>query len=368
MFAQTNRGHLSRSLPRLDPDAVAVFSHALAEGGITCHPRPAALPALALDADRVARACTTLLELRLLREDPAAEGELIPVSPQIAAAQAVGPHEAELARAAAHARSVRDELHSLMPRYTAALRARTHRDAVEPLPDLAAVSAMLSEESARCREEAFTVQPGGGRPEHRLRDAVERDLAMLARGIRLRTLYQHTARSSLSTQGYVETLTAAGAEYRTVSELPDRAVVFDRSVAFLPRRSGDCSGESAVLVRDPDVVAYLCRVFDQHWSGATPFHGPSEAAYKEVGQSLRRTLASLLAEGTKDEVIARRLGVSLRTCRRHIADLLEELGAESRFQGGTLAERAGLTSQGPVDRGPGAGERPAEPGPHGEAP
>ncbi|MCZ0982437.1 hypothetical protein O1L60_35735 [Streptomyces diastatochromogenes] len=51
----------------------------------------------------------------------------------------------------------------------------------------------------------------------------------------------------------------------------------------------------------------------------------------------------LLAEGAKDEVIARRMGMSLRTCRRHIADLLEELGAESRFQGGVLAERAGLT-------------------------
>ncbi|KOG32387.1 hypothetical protein ADK34_09305 [Streptomyces viridochromogenes] len=49
----------------------------------------------------------------------------------------------------------------------------------------------------------------------------------------------------------------------------------------------------------------------------------------------------LLAQGAKDEVIARRLGMSLRTCRRHIAELLEELGAESRFQGGALAERAG---------------------------
>jgi len=159
----------------------------------------------------------------------------------------------------------------------------------------------------------------------------------------MRTLYQHSARSSLSTQGYVERLTEAGAEYRTAAELPDRAVVFDRSVAFLPRRADGGAGEGAVLVRDPDVVAYLCRVFEQHWSGAVPFRGTSEAAYKEVGPSLRRALVGLLAEGAKDEVIARRMGMSLRTCRRHIADLLEELGAESRFQGGALAERAGLT-------------------------
>ncbi len=55
----------------------------------------------------------------------------------------------------------------------------------------------------------------------------------------------------------------------------------------------------------------------------------------------------MLAEGAKDEVIARRLGVSLRTCRRHIAEILETLQADSRFQAGVLAERAGLTTAGP---------------------
>ncbi|MFI1655800.1 helix-turn-helix domain-containing protein [Streptomyces sp. NPDC020472] len=84
-------------------------------------------------------------------------------------------------------------------------------------------------------------------------------------------------------------------------------------------------------------------MFEQHWSGAVPFRGAGEAAYGEAGPGLRRALVGLLAEGAKDEVIARRMGISLRTCRRHIAAPLEELGAESRFQGGALAERAGLT-------------------------
>ncbi|CAM5267688.1 hypothetical protein GCM10010230_54010 [Streptomyces narbonensis] len=59
---------------------------------------------------------------------------------------------------------------------------------------------------------------------------------MLGRGMRMRTLYQHSARAGLSTQGYVERLTETGAEYRTAAELPDRAVVFDRSVAPPPGR------------------------------------------------------------------------------------------------------------------------------------
>ncbi|WP_017240937.1 regulatory protein [Streptomyces sp. SS] len=277
------------------------------------------------------------------RPAPGRPGELIPVSPDAAAAEVVGPLEADLARAAARAQSVRDELHSLMPRYRAARREQGRREGFDVLPDTASASAMPTEESARCREEVFSIQPGGGRAPHRLGDAAERDVAMLRRGVRMRTLYQHSARAGLSTQGYVERLTEAGAEYRTAAELPDRAVVFDRSVAFLPRRADGGTGEGAVLVRDPDVVAYLCRVFEQHWSGAAPFRGAGEAAYKEVGPSLRRTLVGLLAQGAKDEVIARRMGMSLRTCRRHVAELLEERGAESRFQGGALAERAGLT-------------------------
>ncbi|MET9701217.1 hypothetical protein ABZY31_30475 [Streptomyces sp. NPDC006529] len=344
-------------LPRLDAAAVAVFEHVLARGSLR-RDRPGPPPDVGLSAEEVERACRTLLLLRLLREVPGRPGELMAVSPDAAAAEAVGPLEARLARTSAHAQAVRDDLHSLMPRYRAAREEQGRREGIDSLPDLAAVSALLAEESARCREEVFTIQPGGGRPAHRLGDAIERDLAMRGRGVQMRTLYQHSARSNLATQGYVETLTAAGAEYRTAAELPDRAVVFDRRVAFLPRRADGGTGEGAVLVRDPDVVAYLCRVFEQHWSAADPFLGSSGAAYKEVGDSLRRALVRLLAEGAKDEVIARRMGMSLRTCRRHIAELLEELGAESRFQGGALAERAGLAAPdapGPDAAGPDGG-------------
>ncbi|MEU6975232.1 MULTISPECIES: hypothetical protein [unclassified Streptomyces] len=344
-------------MPRLDARAVAVFEYVLARGSLTRWP-PDVVPALGLSHEEVEAASRTLLRLRLLRPAPGRPEELIPVSPDAAAAEVVGPLEAELAQAAAHAQAVRDELHALMPQYRAARSEQARRQGVDLLPDMASASAMLTEESARCRDEVFSIQPGGGRAPGRLGDAIDRDLAMLGRGVRMRTLYQHSARSSLSTQAYVERLTEAGAAYRTAAELPDRAVVFDRAVAFLPRRADGGTGEGAVLVRDPDVVAYLCRVFEQHWSGAIPFRGTSEAAYKEVGPSLRRALVGLLAQGAKDEVIARRMGMSLRTCRRHIAELLEELGAESRFQGGALAERAGLT--GPTTEAKAAEAKAAE--------
>jgi DNA-binding NarL/FixJ family response regulator len=49
-----------------------------------------------------------------------------------------------------------------------------------------------------------------------------------------------------------------------------------------------------------------------------------------------------LGEGLTDEAASRRLGVSLRTYRRRVADLLLALEADSRFQAGLRAGELGL--------------------------
>jgi DNA-binding NarL/FixJ family response regulator len=55
-----------------------------------------------------------------------------------------------------------------------------------------------------------------------------------------------------------------------------------------------------------------------------------------------RQVARVLAGGVTDAVAARQLGLSLRTARRRIADLMQELDAQSRFQAGVAAARRGL--------------------------
>lgn len=70
-----------------------------------------------------------------------------------------------------------------------------------------------------------------------------------------------------------------------------------------------------------------------------------------------RMLLDALARGGKDEVVARRLGVSPRTLRRRMTDLMRRLGATSRFQAGVFAAQSGIIAQ-PADRGqhtPGGG-------------
>jgi DNA-binding NarL/FixJ family response regulator len=61
-----------------------------------------------------------------------------------------------------------------------------------------------------------------------------------------------------------------------------------------------------------------------------------------VGRNERLEILEGLMLGSKDEAMARQLGVSLRTVRRRVADLMTELGATTRFQAGMEAVRRGL--------------------------
>lgn len=72
----------------------------------------------------------------------------------------------------------------------------------------------------------------------------------------------------------------------------------------------------------------------------------------------------MLAAGAKDETIARELGVSLRTCRRHIAEMMRMTGAGSRFQAGVLATQLGLLTTPDRDGTPVRSTMRSEPVPH----
>lgn len=211
--------------------------------------------------------------------------------------------------------------------------------AVETIPSMEEVRAALNRASAECQKEMLSSQPGGTRVPEAMQEALSRDIAMLDRGVRIRTLYHHTARFNGPSQAYVAAVGARGAEYRTAHELFGRIIVFDREVAFIPDHRGTWG---AVVIREPSIVAYLCEVFEQTWTHATPFADAGQDGLEQVAKDLDQTILRLLGSGLKDESIARRLGISLRTTRRHIADILETLGAESRFQAGVLAANAGL--------------------------
>ncbi|MFJ9442442.1 response regulator transcription factor [Kitasatospora sp. NPDC101235] len=211
------------------------------------------------------------------------------------------------------------------------------RPEVPPAPG--AVRAAVGARLLRARREVFLCCPGGDPTAAALADLVLAELPRTDPALRVRIVHQHPARFHLPTQRQARAAERAGAEVRTTGESCGPLLVVDRESAFLPERGRP---DGLVLVDQPSVVAHLADSFETLWHRGEAFRsGP--AAARAVSDELRATILRLLADGLKDEVIARRLGLSLRNCRRHIAGVYSSLGADSRFQAGVLAERNGLT-------------------------
>jgi DNA-binding NarL/FixJ family response regulator len=97
-------------------------------------------------------------------------------------------------------------------------------------------------------------------------------------------------------------------------------------------------------VRERNVIAWVVATFEQLWAEASPLEEVINKQHDETElDQTRAAILRLMAEGEKDEAISRRLSISVRTCRRHIADYMVQVGASSRFQAGVIAARAGHT-------------------------
>ncbi|MBA2945170.1 helix-turn-helix transcriptional regulator [Streptomyces himalayensis] len=316
------------------------------------HPHPitelceagARLYASALGTGRIARAevepAPCLLEYALLHPDPDDPNWLRPVPPTAALAQRLHPIEREIQDRRRLSVELTDAFEPFLA-ISAQKRATTH--AITVLEGFNRINAALDAAIAESQTEVLTVQPGGGRSEHVLSEALERSKPLIERGISVRTLYQHTVRYSQSTFAYVEHMAGAKVEIRTLEELIERLIICDRTVAFIPARD---DRQVALELRHPGLVQYLTKVFEQLWRRATPLR--DELPYESTPDGItgvQRSIAKLLVEGHVDEAIARRLGMNVRTCRAHIAKLAAALGSGSRAQLGYLIAQSGILEQ-----------------------
>ncbi|WP_122818921.1 LuxR C-terminal-related transcriptional regulator [Nocardioides pantholopis] len=130
---------------------------------------------------------------------------------------------------------------------------------------------------------------------------------------------------------------ALGEEIRVLPQLPTRMLIIGTSVAVLPEPLGYFD-EPRTLTRQRGLVEAMIFWFDMMWNRAAPVPALDS---DDVRSDLRRFLLQQLASGAQDEQIARRLGVSLRTVRRRVADIMEELAVDTRFQAGVEAVRRG---------------------------
>jgi DNA-binding CsgD family transcriptional regulator len=281
-----------------------------------------------------------LLELGLLAPVPGTD-LLAPVPASVASARAVHPHREEIA---ARTRRVEELVAAFEPVHRVYIDAAEDR---QPRMTLLRGAALIGEAIdtgvSQCTSELMTAQPGGSRPADIPERSIARNLEIIDRGVRQRTLYQHAVRMHQSTFQYISRITEAGGEVRTVDEMFDRLIICDRTVAFIPT-SAEYEQE-ALEIREPAVVRFLANVFDHAWSRGLPATLSHNRRPKDVATDLERALARMLIAGCTEEKIARDLGMSRRTVAEHTSKLSRRLGSTSRAQLGYLIATSGLLGE-----------------------
>nr|WP_244217265.1 LuxR C-terminal-related transcriptional regulator [Streptomyces carpinensis] len=292
-----------------------------------------------------------LLELALLHPDPDDMDFLVPTAPQEVMTRLLRGMFEEVSESHRRVGSAvaAFERYAGLGSQVQPLQTAAEGTAIRVLDGLSRIQAAMDEATEACRTEVLTVQPGGIRREHELSEGLHRALALRGRGVRMRDLYTHVARHGQGLLNYLE-LMGDAVEARTLDEVIDRLILFDRTVAFVP---ANADRTMALELRHPALVEYLVTVFERLWRLAIPLTAPLPDTGIEGISHRERSIAALLAEGHQDAVIAERLGISVRTCRAHIARLSETLGAASRTQLGVRIAQAGL------DGPPGTAEAPA---------
>ncbi|MEV7598214.1 LuxR C-terminal-related transcriptional regulator [Kitasatospora sp. NPDC089797] len=316
----------------LDPVCEQVYRELLAEPTLD-----ATLLAerLGLSQDQVGASLDMLADLALLRMSREEPRQRRPVSPERARALLLRRQEEEL-----RARQAALEANRIAVA-TAAEQATRERlripTGTEQLDGLDEIQSRLESLFQSATTEICSIVPALMTPEA-LEASRALDEDLLARGIALRTLCHEGARTNPRSLAYARSMAAVGAQLRTAPALPHRLLLVDRAAALVPL-DPSAPAACAVLVTVPGVVAALAELFDRIWEDATPL---DRAPDRVTGITpAERTLLQILSTGLTDEAAAKRLGVSVRTVKRRMEELMRRLEAGSRFEAGFRAGRQG---------------------------
>ncbi|MQS98911.1 response regulator transcription factor [Streptomyces jumonjinensis] len=317
----------------LGPDEEAIYRAMLVDptGEVSSH-----TDRLGWTEERTRSALDRLAALSLIRPSPDG-GPGCPVDPELGLNSLLISQEAEVLESQRRIGASR----LAVTRMLADLRASGEGGAaeVQKLQGLGMIQSKIEHLANTCTTEVAAFVPGGGQNERHLEAARPLDLAVTGRGVRLRYIFLDSARNSQPTRKYMEWLGERGALVRTVPRLPPRMLIYDRATAIVPVDPG-AADQGVLVLHGTGAVAALLTLFETNWQAARPLGQPAVTADDPLPPQ-ERVVLELLTQGLTDDAIARQLGVSVRTTRRITAELMQRLGARSRFEAGALAASRG---------------------------
>jgi DNA-binding CsgD family transcriptional regulator len=168
---------------------------------------------------------------------------------------------------------------------------------------------------------------------------VERE--MLAAGVAYRAVYDRGGFAVPGRPARIRAMIAAGEQARLSENVPVKLFIADNRLGLIPLEVAG-SADASLLIHASSMLDTLIALFDLVWERAIPIHADGEVSAPGQGPGDDESaLLGLLAAGLTDGAIARHLGTHPRTVQRRVRDLLDRLGAGTRFQAGIQAARRG---------------------------
>ncbi|MEU5870939.1 DNA-binding response regulator [Glycomyces sp. NPDC047369] len=132
-----------------------------------------------------------------------------------------------------------------------------------------------------------------------------------------------------------------GAQVRITTAALPHGTVFVGARTMILTETGPGGRRRYTMSTASALVGGAYALFEAAWAAAADVEAFLLSDRPRLDPRAKDVL-SALGSGVTDEAAARRLGMSLRTYRRRVAELLAALGAESRFQAGVRAGELGL--------------------------
>ena len=213
---------------------------------------------------------------------------------------------------------------------------------IEQLEGLSEIRNRIDDLAFFARDEILSVEPYTKLSAENIERSRPLDLRCLRRGVRIRNVVLAAALDDVPTRDYLRELVKRGAQIRVAENITERILVYDGRTALVPVDPQN-TARGALLAHKSGLVSNIIALFEKIWTQADDLLTVTKEASDAVeglSEIEQQVLISMCTVG-KDEAGARELGISVRTYRRHVADLLQSLGAASRAQGALRARERG---------------------------
>ena len=289
---------------------------------------------------------SALENLGLIGRTERASERIVPVSPEVALLRVLRRQRSLIEKHVQELQSLKEAVASLVDVYIPAVTAERPEIRVSVISGRNELLQAMNDLSDSAQEIVSFGYSGQLPPLLELRRTLSLDRHLLERDITVRHLHPQRHASAPDGGAYFEALAELGVDLRLAPLVPMDMVIADTNLALLPRDPED-PDEGMTMLRGARLVRPFAAMFEHIWRGAAPYVAGRPEKDRVRLSDEQAAIVQMLAEGLKDEKIARNLGVSPRTISRYIAEFMQRLRVTSRFAAGARAAQLGLLDSEP---------------------